>query len=357
MTFSFRALTGWVLVLLLVCMAAGSYAAQIPASVIAEPPSLPSGSATSPVNPEMWREFLGDWAELKANFLEHIKGARNISIPIAPNEFDWKVDWEAQQRYCRRIADAIFGDPQRIDFPLPDVIAVRDGVAATYEALGRALPKCVTPEPGTDERLRRLVKREKAWPTRWSIDVMQRNWLPEKWRGRTAIKSRLAYLIGDDYVLEYSYDRSEPYEVLTTVWRALYRPDPLNGCPSRDKDGPTIDPTTALGYGYFHPSILVKVDGHPVPVDFGVYSYRGAEDIQESLAKDRRWGRAGQKYLIVRSLRHNFWLDWALSAPPPNVDDEDENHTRTGLYSACFINFDTAVEPPAPFNSLLYSRD
>lgn len=357
MTFSFRALAGRVLGLLLVCTAAGSWAAQAPAGVAADPSFPPSGSATSLANPEMWREFLGDWAELKANLLEHIKGARNISIPIAPNEFDWKVDWEAQQRYCRRIADAIFGDPQRIDFPLPDVMAVRDGVAATYEALGRALPKCVTPEPGTDERLRRIVSGAKKRPTRWSIDSMRRNWLPEKWRGRTAIESRLAYLIGDDYVIEYSYDRSEPYEVLTAVWRALYRPDPLNGCPSGDKSGPTMALTAAPPYAYFRPSILIKVDDHPVLVDFGAYSYPGTEDMQEWVVKDRRWGRAGQKYLIVRSLRHDFWLDWALSAAPPNVDDEDENHTKTGLYSACFINFDTAAEPPAPSNPLPYFGD
>jgi hypothetical protein len=357
MTFGSRALASRVLVLLLVCMAAGSYAAQIPAGVVTDPSSPPSGLATSPADPEMWREFLGDWAELKANFLEHIKGARNISIPIAPNEFDWKVDWEAQQRYCRRIADAIFGDPQRIDFPLPDVMAVRDGVAATYEALGRAFPKCVTPRPGTDEMLRNIVRGEKGRPTRRFIDFFRDNWRPEKWRGETAIKSRLAYLIGDDYVLKYSYDRSEPYEALTTVWWAHYRPDPLNGCPSESKSGPTIALAAVPPYAYFRPSILIKVDDHPVPVDFGTYSYPGTEDMQEWVVKDRRWGRAGQKYLVVRSLQHDFWRDWALGALPPEFKHEDENHTRTGLYSACFINFDTAAEPPAPSNPLPYFGD
>lgn len=61
-----------------------------------------------------------------------------------------------------------------------------------------------------------------------------------------------------------------------------------------------------------------------------------------------RWGKPGQKYLLIKSLQHNFWSDWALSPVPETVElRQDENHTQTGLYASCVINFDSSTDPAA----------
>jgi hypothetical protein len=332
---------------------------QIQSTPSAQPPAAPENVPY----PEQWQAFLADWSETKQMFLDHIAGAQNITIPINEKEFDWKVDWAAQQKYCKRIAQIIFEQPQHMEMPLPDVIPARDGIAATYAAIGKAFPKCTKLERNTKQF---PPPPDYYFPTRERILGEQYNWRPERWakkiKGEGYVEK--AYFIGDDYFIPYSFNRDpENTPPLFTFWTAANHPHPINGCPDGGgKEGLSGDPTAAVGTGRrFRPTIFLKIDNYPVPVQFGVYSYVGTDyEITPRPASKPsvfRWGRTGQRYLVVKSLQHDLWGDWARSPLPAGFGDEDENHTRTGLYSDCVINFDSPTPPPPHPSTPLHSLE
>lgn len=161
---------------------------------------------SAPAYPEAWQHFLADWAQVKQNFLAHIAGAQHITIPTNPKEFEWEIDWAAQQAYCQSIAQAIFSEAQRVEFPLPDAIAARDGTQATYNAIGRAFPRCTTPKPNTDQMLQEAISGQPRRPTRESLLNEQESWSetslhehPEQLK----VEGQTAYHIGDDYFISY----------------------------------------------------------------------------------------------------------------------------------------------------------
>jgi hypothetical protein len=130
------------------------------------------------------------------------------------------------------------------------------------------------------------------------------------------------------------------------------RPNSTNGCPAHDggSGGPNFEPTAGQGLGDWMPAVFLRIDGYPMPVEFGVYTYNGFIDFppdspavkaKHAYLSTDRWGKRGQKFLFVRSLQHDFWGDWSMEGRPKAFADEDENHTMTGQYRSCVINFDT----------------
>lgn len=331
---------------------------------VSPPPAespLPRGTAEAPAYPEQWKKFLDNWNEVNRVFKTHIAGARNISIPINPREFKWKIDWEAQQTYCKSIAKAIFEEPQRVELPLPDAIAARDGVEAVHAAIGRSFPKCTIPVPvwSGPEAMRRIAAGLPVPSTRQGVLFKQSLWNPQKWRGRANASMGVGYFIADDYLLEYSWHEYEdifhgreqdrkpqirqPLAPRAGWWGPDSHADLVNGCPANEggPGGPSFEPTAAQGFAEWLPTIFLRIDGYPVPVEFGVYGYNGTEPPPFKQLPLDRWGNRGQKFLFVKSLQHDLWGDWAMSPLPADFAYEDENHTGTGLYKACVINFDT----------------
>jgi hypothetical protein len=327
-------------ILLVTCITPPTHAQDIalPATPVTmtkaevSPSQLPRGTANAPAYPKQWKKFLDNWNEVNRVFKTHIAGARNISIPTNPREFKWKINWAAQQAYCKSIAQAIFEEPQRFEFALPDVIAARDGVEAAYDAIGNSYPKCTAPGNPVygPESFR------PATPSRKNILVEQSQWTPEQWRDPEFAKKRggslsLGYLVGDDYLLRFSfYDYFDMSKGHSDWWKNMIRQpkaprthwsreptisrNPANGCPATDggSAGTNVEPTAGQGFGDWMPGVILSIDGYPVPLEFGVYGYNGTEPPPPSFPTTDRWGKRGQKFLFVRSLQHDFWGDWSL---------------------------------------------
>lgn len=94
-------------------------------------------------DPVGWAEEQAFYKKRQDQLLEHIKGASNIEVAkgwqgVAP----WPINWDAQQKFCHRIADVLFKEPLRLTFPEPQFSAYRDPAEKLRDVWSVAFPNC-----------------------------------------------------------------------------------------------------------------------------------------------------------------------------------------------------------------------
>lgn len=351
-----------------------------PSHVVAAQPAEPNGNlptvgqsteSMQVAHPKEWAEFLVLHERLQRYFQDHIRGATNITVPMATKEFKWRVNWKAQQAYCKDLAQAIFSRSPRVTYPLPDVIAARDGALAVHDAIGKTFPRCPKYEPGKTDPLQSWVrdanrqlrgqKPVEELPTRKAIDREQSYWDINRKTFLQGAQLTTGYFFGIDYLLSIDLqetfvdderkDRSEdwlpsrPAGVPAMYVSADRHAHRLNGCPEdrNSMSAPNIEPTSWQAGSQFMPAQVIKFDGIPAMIEFGTYPYNGykIDSRQELFPALERWGLKGQRFLFVRPMHHDLWRDWAVGGQPKNFEHKDENHRPDGLYRACVINFDS----------------
>jgi len=328
---------------------AGSLDAELP---LAE---LPHGTDEAPAYPEAWYPMRQDFEKLHAAFEKHIDGAKHISIPVAPKEFDWKVDWVAQQAYCKQTADAIFQKPRKAQPAWPDAVAARDGVEHVYEAVGKTFPRCKARTDSTDQILQRMSLSLPMPLNRNHMDSVREGWEPQSWlKNLNKIKLGIGYFTGPSYLVEFffvpaeelvgpqnhpKFSRRAP-DAPVLQWDTSFGVDAKTGC-STDAAlaGPSQDPSNDLGYIDYLPTIFLSIADELIAVEFGAYAYRNQSTEQVSKHTFDRWGRKNEKFLLVNSFRHGFTRDWALSPPVGDRIGEMDPYPDRGIHRACVINF------------------
>ncbi len=60
-----------------------------------------------PPDPFRYAQELRIMNKLNSLFTAHVDGARNVTIPIAPEDFNWPIDWDKQQAYCKDVWKAL----------------------------------------------------------------------------------------------------------------------------------------------------------------------------------------------------------------------------------------------------------
>jgi len=319
-------------------------------------PQSPRGTAQAPAYPEAWHAFRQKMEAVHASFLEHIKDAKQVDVPIAPEEFTWKVDWKAQQTYCRRIADAIFSRPMKAQLAWPDAMAARDGAEHVYQALGKTFPRCrTTRRRSTDDTLM-LINLDFPEPlTRETLQYAQENWKVERWVDpRYDIPYVLGYFTGERFLIDLKF--AGPADAERTAddagsaartanppileWSSMYGEDKKTGCPTQSTAaGPDKDPSQVGGGSYSLPTAFLRFEGEVLPVEFGTYAYRDWSSFPSFTKKNYRWGDQGSKLLFVKSLSQGFGLNWALSPVDEEVLDQKFPRNFYGVHRSCVINF------------------
>jgi hypothetical protein len=319
---------------------------------------------TGPVDPANWQKLERVLKINNERFSKHLEGASNISVPMAPKEFSWKINWSAQQKYCKAFAQALFTRSPRVEFAKITASHFRDGVPAVKEAIGKTFPKCTTPKADsfidlgrTLDNVNRQVKGKEPidyLPTREFIDSAQ-----------DKVGYSNHYILDRDYLIKfypYIYNENEyihlegidfesslsdPGNLLLLRVAAYRHPHPMNGCPQRGATGwstANSGQDSIHGQGTWMPSALLLFDGVPVLVEYG--TYQNGREYFELSPEQTRFGTKGQRFVSARPLQHDLWTDWALSKVPRQVRFIDENHiyrgesTRPMDYRACVINFD-----------------
>ena len=109
-------------------------------------------------DPVGWAEEQAFYKKRQDQLLDHIKGARNIEVAkgwqgVAP----WPINWDAQQKFCHRVADVLFKERQRLTFPEPHFAAYRDPAEKLRE-LPVAFPNCPTEGHDVESTIRYIKK-------------------------------------------------------------------------------------------------------------------------------------------------------------------------------------------------------
>lgn len=318
--------------------------------------ALPRGNAQSPAYPNEWKEFKENMEKVHQAFEAHIKGAKNITVPIARKEFEWEVNWDAQQAYCKGIAKAIFSRPRKAQFAWPDAMAARDGVEKVYDAIEKTFPRCQAPKPTTDEIFLLMNLGLPDPLNRGHLRALQSTWRKEAWLdtiNRNALG--LAYFTAPNYLLKLSFLKGVPPPLFdngpvgnirtavipTVMWESNYDEDVATGCPVEGSSTLySVDPTATPGFSSELPTLFLRISGELIPVEFGIYGYRGPYQETSSDVDANRWGRKGQKFLFIRTMKHALSGDWALSALPKDFEISGLPSSEKGVRRACVINFE-----------------
>jgi hypothetical protein len=277
--------------------------------------------------------------DVREHFIAHLNRASNVEAPrVDSAEFDWKIDWKAQQAYCNNVVDALFKHPERLSFPQkPDATLLRDGPEKVLKVLNKAFNKCEVPQVKTKGGIvggrMSEIEASRAQLSQTLDKHPDRFWNVE-------------YYVADNFWISVAHS-SKPAPGLRGDSEIGYSAgDP---CPSKRY-------TTQLQYSverYWSldmRTVLGLIDGQPAVFMFGIYgrvhlqSGGGWTDVPEtSWSEGKRFGQPGQGFVFVDGLNADLYHNWAQSPVEPHIltagiparPYDDGRHLL-----ACVINFD-----------------
>lgn len=240
--------------------------------------------------------------ELRSAFTSHLGGARNAETPFDANEFSWKIDWAAQQKYCSSIAAAIFERGDRINLHLkPDLALYRAEDAENAEVVMKAFPKCQ--HTGWKGRLNAIAKK-----------------LPRL----AELNPATEIYVSDAHLFQWDMDLMTGES--TFEFLAARRREP---CPFTDGYlAAGLPPSVRL--------IPALVDGKLLFLRFGTYS----PEVRAWGYTGKRFGRDGQRFIWVTALLEKPYDFWALERPKEHLEAVAMPPFFDRHLIACTINFD-----------------
>ena len=323
-------------------------------------------------------------------FLDHIKGARNISIPKAQEDFFWEIDWDARQMYCTKVAEALFSKPAKFKFPEPFYSKNRNKPSSVPTAREKKLYlDCATSSVASrSEERKKWVKEAKDYAAEINrIDPAtdSANLVPPvaavrefvgNGKNEFASETFSASRYGGGYFENYSvtlekgdgkqcpkfasisgdaeiYDghlvgggrTNSAHSVLLQVGNEFIAAT-LGTYEVSKGDIPIFSEvfhrSPASGY------LSLSPDGNAIDVSFEE-DKSDMTHLFENINKNQTWGTKGQGFLLIKSARYNLSTTWAKTDPYKNGANPSHDHSR-GLAQqmneyefACVINFDKPI--------------
>ncbi len=324
-----------------------------------------AAQASIPVDPEGWAAESGFVEAVRKEFLRHIEGATNISIPADPKALEWKINWTKQQAYCNDIAEALFKNTGRLNFPEPSFSATRDLSTKLAEVLEKLPPPVGrrwslsghSPQGAVNEFEKAIAAESKRQgnPTRMYRGACNSPYWHRSYLG-----------IEGNGVYQYT-EMVNPKQAGCLDNAALHRPIEITGSYRQLLNGDWFGSEI---WGAFPNDtspddrteqaavVLGAVDGSPVIFEFGTYTFPFVK-LGEMQPARSNWGKPlygkeGQSYVLVAHPQKNFENKqalggFAISGPLPEKQGTrglngwpDPKFGNDSSRYACFINFDAA---------------
>lgn len=320
---------------------------------------------TVPIDPEGWLREKNFVEVVRKDFLFHIEGAKNISIPANPKAFAWKIDWKKQHAYCVDVADALFKNMRRLSFPEPSFSATRDPSSKLVEVL-RKLPAPEglkwrlsgnSPESAAVE-FEKAIAAESARqgkPTRMRKGACDSPYWQRSYVGVVGSEIyQFTEMVNPDQTgCIGNVELSRKIEV-DGSYRQLLDGDWF----SSGIWGAYPNDTSADDRAEAVKAILGSIDGFPVIFEFGIYTFPLVKLGEMAPAKSDwgkpLYGKNGQRYVLVAHPKKNFENTsshggFAIDGPLPEKQSTrglngwpDPKYGNDSSRYACFINFDGA---------------
>lgn len=310
------------------------------ALVIAQPVEV------TPVDPDGWAKEQAFFSQRRAEFLDHVKGAKNIVVAKGfgaisdwssgyENAPLWKIDWKRQQKFCKGIAEVLFRNPSKITFPEPQFSISRDPAEKLAGLMPLAYPTCSSNvDPSGEVKTRKEQQEE--------IKNKSLDWLSYRWAQLRRYSA--PQFIGYEWLYrgEKSQDGSYKPRVLELSYTAGLDP---RGCPlwggRFGDENVTRDEQSKV--------VLAKIDDEFIFFEFGRYSKdAGKTSAAEIKEVGDWWGRVDQPYVTATGSMHN--LNHTLVKGKPHGIGTISGGSFPGTFgpgpypygNACVFNFDSS---------------
>lgn len=300
-------------------------------------------------DPVGWAEEQAFYKQRQDQLLEHIKGAKNIEVAkgwqgVAP----WPINWDAQQKFCHRIADALFKEPQRLTFPEPQFSAYRDPAEKLRE-LPVAFPNCPTVNHDMESTIRYI---KKYYPARKAIG----DYSPIASEPRYYVEKDLLIKEFRDIDLRPSFGGARGN---VSVWG---QPENLKkiemvsydhqvglddrGCPLW---GSSVMEDNNWDRAEDSKMILTRVDDEYVFIEIGTFDKDHGVSAARAKATGGWFSTAGKRYITATGVQNNLYYTLVpesrrdkqgfIYGAPLNIKGTVQNWAEPYAY-ACVINFD-----------------
>ncbi|MEO8120221.1 MAG: hypothetical protein ABI606_13010 [Rhodoferax sp.] len=302
-------------------------------------------------DPVGWAEEQAFYKQRQDRLLTHIQGARNIEVAkgwqgIAP----WPINWDAQQKFCHRVADVLFKEPQRLKFPEPDFAAYRDSAEKLKEVLPVAFPKCANrdneaesaylnerPEwrkaPGDYEPSAATTPRYYASKNIFIREYRNTVLRPtiDSARGKLSVFA-LPEILRKIEIVSYDYEAGLD-EKGCPLWGATFMEDNNWDRAENSK------------------MVLTRIDDEYVFVEIGTFDNDHGVSAARAKATGGWFSTPGKRYVTATGIHNNLYYTLIPEAkrsrryiydPPLNSGGAMQNWAEPYAY-ACVINFDGPV--------------
>ncbi len=296
-----------------------------------------------------WEEEQNFYKQRQDQLLGHIKDASNIEVAkgwqgVAP----WQINWDAQQKFCHRVANVLFKEPYRLTFPEPQFSAYRDPAEKLREVLTVSYPNCATQNHDVESSIRYVKER-------YGRRKVNDGSLVRGGRTRYYVEKDLLIREYRDPSLNYvevlrlsqsgsrQLDRElRDHDVVTYDYRAGLD---SKGCPIW---GSSVIKDNDWDRDEDSKMVLTRIDDEYVFIEIGTFSAARGVSSVEAKSTGGWFSTAGKRYvtatgvynnlyytLVPESLREkNFTYDARL-----NIYGVEQNWAEPYAY-ACVINFD-----------------
>jgi hypothetical protein len=306
-------------------------------------------ASVQPINPEGWAKEQAFFTQRRAEFLDHVKGAKNLivakgwdgvtSIVVGYDGIrDWKINWPVQRAFCTRIARVVFKNQQQMSFPEPNYSLLRDPAEELTALRFIAYPTCqaykyspagIAHRKKQQEEIQNSVADWLTYPWSQFRKYSEKQFTMTEWISPPSEKSR-----GQEVMRELSIEYSAGLDERGCHrWGGRFQDHNKN----RDDNSKVV---------------AAVIDGEFVFFEFGTYNDETGIASEEKRKKlGDWWGKPGQRYLLATGARHNLnGSDSISSGAFPSARGIEPYD----FGNACVINFDTA--PTGTANKKLNSQ-
>jgi hypothetical protein len=307
---------------------------------------VPDAEVFDPVG---WAEEQTFYKHRQDQLLSHITGAKNIEVAkgwqgVAP----WPINWDAQQKFCHRVADVLFKEPHRLTFPEPQFSAYRDPAEKLREVLPVSYPNCASMNHDVESTIRYVKER---YGRRKAND------------GSLVGGGRTRYYVEKDLFIREYRDPSlnyvevlhrspsggwqaehelRDYDVLTYDYRAGMD---SKGCPVW---GASVIKDNDWDRDEDSKMVLTRIDDEYVFIEIGTFSVARGVSAAEAKSIGDWFSTAGKRYVTATGVHNNLYYTLVPESRREknfiydarlNIYGVEQNWAEPYAY-ACVINFD-----------------
>lgn len=296
-----------------------------------------------------WAEEQAFYKQRQDQLLDHIKGAKNIEVAkgwqgVAP----WPINWDAQQKFCHRVADALFKEPKRLTFPEPQFSAYRDPAEKLREVLPVPFPNCSHMHKDV-ELIFKYVKKEFARrkaASDYSLDGSRPRYYVEKnlfIQERRNIELRPPFGAARGNVSVWG--QSEDLQKIEMVNYNYEAGQDEKGCPVW---GSTVMEDNDWDRAEDSKMILTRIDDEYVFIEIGTFDKDHGVSAAKAKATGGWFSTAGKRYVTATGVHNNLYYTLVpesrreksfVYGAPLNIKGTMQNWAEPYAY-ACVINFD-----------------